>query len=98
MGRCYKRLLNLLLTVGYLHVLGVPQGGGDHEHQGQHQLQAEQRHQPRHREGRHHRVGLLQIATGNIRGDQGERILLLLLLLLLDIWAVSLMVSDLVIT
>ena len=63
MGRCYKRLLNLLLTVGYLHVLGVPQGGGDHEHQGEHQLQAEQRHQPRHREGRHHRVCLLQVTA-----------------------------------
>ena len=55
--------MNLLLTVGYLHVLGVPQGGGDHEHQGEHQLQAEQRHQPRHREGRHHRVGLLQVTA-----------------------------------
>ena len=55
--------MNFLLTVGYLHVLGVPQGGGDHEHQGEHQLQAEQRHQPRHREGRHHRVGLLQVTA-----------------------------------
>ena len=88
--------MSVKFTVGNPQTLFVPVGIVDHEVDGEDGLQEDEREYGHHREGGHHRVGLLQIATGNIGGDQGERILLLPLLLLLDIWAVSLMVSDLV--
>ena len=88
--------MSVKFTVGNPQTLFVTVGIVDHEADGENGLQEDQSEYRHHGEGGHHRVGLLQIATGNIGGDQGERILLLPLLLLLDIWAVSLMVSDLV--
>ena len=84
-----------MFTVCNPQTLFVPVGIVDHEVDGEDGLQEDEREYGHYGEGGHHRVGLLQVTTGNIGGDQGERILLLLLLLL-DIWAVSLMLSDLV--
>ena len=71
--------------------LFVTVGIVEHEADGEEGLQEDQREDGHHGEGSHHRVGFLQVVTGNLRGGHGERILLLL-----DIWAVSLVISDLV--
>ena len=73
--------------------LFVTVGIVEHEADGEEGLQEDQREDGHHGEGSHHRVGFLQVVTGNLRGGHGERILLLLLL---DIRAVSLVISDLV--
>ena len=76
--------------------LFVTVGIVEHEADREEGLQEDQGEYRHHGEGSHHRVGFLQVVPGKIRGDDGERLLLLLLLLRLDIRAVSLMISDLV--
>ena len=85
--------ISLPLTVSNPQTLFVTVGIVEHEADGEEGLQEDQREDRHHGEGSHHRVGFLQVVTGNLRGGHGERILLLLLL---DIRAVSLVISDLV--
>ena len=72
--------MSVQFTVGNPQTLFVAVGIADHEGDGEDGLQEDEREYRHHGEGGHHRVGLLQVAAVNLRGDQRERILLLLLL------------------
>ena len=82
--------------MGNPQTLFVTVGIVDHEGDCEDGLQEDEREYGHHCEGGHHRVGFLQVVTVDLRGYQGQRILLLLLLLPLAIQASGPILSDLV--